>query len=440
MLIKEEKIGEERERFIYQFFALKMFVQVVLLLGVVFCPSVTNAAITPMLLNKFELGHAGFSTLLRTWNLNSTSWALVISCFNPIPGTTDTVVAVPNIQYQLTTPITPQVLTNKIVWPNGIIPADQLVPYSFLVPSGFLVPGKTNGNLHFISANADPVSLVRQEKTNWFYHGAEFKDMDGDGLIDIVTGRVNVPLIGRSTSELIWLKNPGGTTITGPWNSSVLIPESAPDIQLQFASIDSLQVLFGNSYFSQKLQMLWSDSNVFWNDTKLLHVRHVDYESHPYFGVQLNVDLNGDQRLDLLVTINDENNGSLVAYELPPAGEIRTGQFVKHILASGFKPLTHAKGRGAPGQPAAVQIYPFSERKKPSILLSGDDDGGVYLFEALHDDDPNNWEYSKQIIYQAEKSTIGQLSVEDVDNDGHPELFVPIYNEGQVLIYRLVAS
>jgi hypothetical protein len=41
-------------------------------------------------------------------------------------------------------------------------------------------------------------------------------------------------------------------------------------------------------------------------------------------------------------------------------------------------------------------------------------------------------------IHQSEKSTVGQLSIEDVDNDGHPEMFVPAYNEGVVYIYRLI--
>ena len=180
---------------------------------------------------------------------------------------------------------------------------------------------------------------------------------------------------------------------------------------------------------------------MYWNDSRKLHVRHVDYENLPYFGVQLTVDLNGDKRPDLLVTVNDENNGSLVVYELPPPGQILTGPFVKHIIANGFAPLVHAKGRGAPGQAVAVQIYTLNGRIKPIIILSGDDDGCLYLFEALHDDDPKNWEYSKKIIYQSQKkSTIGQPSIQDVDGDGHPEMFVPLYSEGRVLIYRLVST
>ncbi|CAF3100364.1 unnamed protein product [Rotaria sp. Silwood2] len=184
--------------------------------------------------------------------------------------------------------------------------------------------------------------------------------------------------------------------------------------------------------------MFWSDSDPLWNDTTKLHVRHIDYEPLPYAYIQLTQDLNGDQRPDLLVTVNDEFNGSLVAYELPPLGDIRKGNFTKHVLASDFRPLTQAKGRGAPGQAITIQLYSLTVRKKPSLIISGDDDGCVYLLEAIHDDDPSNWEYSIKIIHQSDKSTIGQVSVEDVDNDCHPEMFVPAYNEGIVYIYRLV--
>ncbi|UJR07648.1 hypothetical protein I4U23_011936 [Adineta vaga] len=414
--------------------------QLVLFVCVLRCLQPTHGEIKPVLINKFELAYAGFSTLLRSWTLNSTSWTLSISCFNPIPKTTDYVYNVPNIERQLTTKITPTVVTNQIVWPNGIVAADQLVEYSTIVPSGFLVPGKTNGNLYYMSQSG-PIALVPNDGTHWFYHDAAFKDMDGDGHIDIVTGRANVPIIGTPTTQLIWLKNPGNYTITGPWKLNYLLSDGGPDIQVQFAQINSINVLFANSYFTRKLQMFWSDTDPLWNDASKLHVRHIDYLAVPYAYVQLTIDLNGDQKPDLLVTVNDQHNGSLIAYELPSSGDVRQANFTKHILATGFAPRTQAKGRGAPGQAVAVQFYsPSISRKKPVLVLSGDDDGCVYLLEALHDNDPTNWEYSKKIIHRSSKSTIGQISIEDVDNDGHPEMFVPAYNEGIVYIYRLIDS
>ena len=198
------------------------------------------------------------------------------------------------------------------------------------------------------------------------------------------------------------------------------------------------EVLFANSFFERKLQMYWSNADPLWNDISKLRVRHIDYEALTYAYIQLTMDLNGDQKPDLLVTVNDEFNGSLIAYELPSSNDIRTGHFVKHVLASGFKSIVQVKGRGAPGQAIAIQFYSLTARKKPVLILSGDDDGCVYLLEAMHDNDPSNWEYSKRVIHRSEKSTIGQISVEDVDNDGHPEMFVPAYNEGIVYIYQLI--
>lgn len=430
------------------------FGQLALLVSFCVCLPFVDGEVRPVLLNKFELKYAGYTTLLRTWTLNSTSWALAISCFDPVPTTTDYVYNVPNIQWQLTSQITPLVVTNQIVWPNGIVPADPLVPYSYIVPSGFLVPGKSNGNLYFISSSG-PVALVPKERTNWFYHDAAFKDMDGDGHLDIVTGRANVPVIGTPTTQLVWLKNPGNLTVAGPWKLNYILAEGGPDVQLQFAQVDGLnvnprislfsldcillQVLFANSYFTRKLQMFWSDSDPLWSNASQIHLRHIDYEPMSYGYVQLTADLNGDQKPDLLVTVNDEFNGSLIAYELPPSGDVRRDTFTKHVLATGFKPRTQAKGRGAPGQAIPVQFSsPSKPRKKPVLVLAGDDDGCVYLLEALHDDDPSNWEYSTTVIHRSSKSTIGQVSVEDVDGDGHPEMFVPAYDEGIVYIYRLM--
>lgn len=220
---------------------MMQLLQYILLVNTLACPLLIKSEITPNLINKFELAHAGFSTLLRTWTLNSTSWSLVISCFNAIPETTDYVYNVPDIGQQLTTKINPILVTDKITWPNGIVAADPLVPYSIIVPSGFLVPGKTKGNLHFIFGQTS-TSLVPDDGKNWFYHDAEFKDMDGDGFIDIVTARANIPFIGGPTTQLVWLKNPGNQTVVGPWKLNYLFTDGGPDIQVQFAIVNSLRV------------------------------------------------------------------------------------------------------------------------------------------------------------------------------------------------------
>jgi hypothetical protein len=235
------------------------------------CPLLTKSEIKPVLINKFELTYPGFSTILRTFTLNFTSWTLAISCFDPIPFTTDYVYTIPNIEQQLTTNITPTVLTNQITWPNGIVAADRLVEYSIIVPSGFLVPGKTNGNLYYISKEG-PIALVPEDGTKWFYHDAAFKDMDNDGHIDIVAGRADVPLIGKSRTQLIWLKNPGQSTITGPWILNYLVLEGGPDIQVEFVQVDSLQVSLINFSKNFSIKCLYSRFCL------LIHILHVSFK------------------------------------------------------------------------------------------------------------------------------------------------------------------
>ena len=206
------------------------------------CPWNIKCEIKPVLINQFSIPHPGFSILLRTWTLNSTSWELLVSCFNPIPFTADYVYRVSDIQWRITTNITPEVVTDTITWPNGIVSTHDLSPYSIIIPSGFLVPGKTDGNLYFMADKGQPTALVPNERTNWFYHDAALKDVDQDGHFDVVTGRANVPLVGNPQTQLIWLKNPGNLTIKGPWELHILLDQGGPDVQVQFAQVDSTEV------------------------------------------------------------------------------------------------------------------------------------------------------------------------------------------------------
>ena len=64
------------------------------------------------------------------------------------------------------------------------------------------------------------------------------------------------------------------------------------------------------------------------------------------------VDVNNDGKLDLLVSTNG-NNGTVLVYEIPD--DFRTGIYVKHVIAVGFKPRSLGIGKGAPGNVFAAQ-------------------------------------------------------------------------------------
>lgn len=55
-----------------------------------------------------------------------------------------------------------------------------------------------------------------KELNGWFYHRALLKDVDGDGLVDVVAARATKPLIGKEGGELVWLRQPPGADPLAP--------------------------------------------------------------------------------------------------------------------------------------------------------------------------------------------------------------------------------
>lgn len=69
--------------------------------------------------------------------------------------------------------------------------------------------------------------------------------------------------------------------------------------------------------------------------------------------------------------------------------------------------------------------------------MAGDDAAVVSLLTPVAPRDPNNWNYARNDFLTTGSSTVGGLSLADVDGDGRTELFAPAYDEGEVYVYRL---
>ncbi|XP_052799628.1 uncharacterized protein LOC128231181 [Mya arenaria] len=339
--------------------------------------------------------------------------------------------------------ITPEVVTKDVTWPNeiSIVPDGVFNEKMLAIPDGFLVPFKTNGAVKLVDistpgSSQGPYVLTDHSSGDWFYHRVEWHDMDGDGDQDIVTCRAREPVVpvifGREDEELVWLENPGGN-FRHTWTSHVLT--HGPDVYFRFtrmATPDGMkECIFTAQFFTESISVYWtSDSSGLFTDTKQLQSRVIDASIGRVFEVDV-ADLNGDGRPDLLVTTNG-NNGTLLAYEIPD--DFRTGKFVKHTIAVGFSPRSKSIGKGAPGSAIAVHPQPAKNTSKPVILLSGDDDGRAYVFEAASQD-PAAWAYNKQVFFDAGDATVGELSAADVDNDGYTDVFVPSFNGNEVIVY-----
>jgi hypothetical protein len=119
------------------------------------------------------------------------------------------------------------------------------------------------------------------EEDGFFYHKGLFVDIDGDGLLDIITARAKKPLFGAGKGQLMWLKNPNNSS-QFPWESVVLA--DGPDIDVELGpktaqgqvlresvlvlflkiSISCFQIVFAAEFFGKKISsFLISDTGTF---------------------------------------------------------------------------------------------------------------------------------------------------------------------------------
>ncbi|XP_069133848.1 uncharacterized protein [Argopecten irradians] len=398
----------------------------------------TTESYTLRNLGSFPISYPGFTTV---YPKSTGEIDLLISTFDPIPFSTDTAQIVPGIGHYLksVSSIRPALITNHVTWPNEVsgVPEHVFGKRMVAIPQGFLVPFKNDGSISLVDISSSspkgPYKLTDDSTGKWFYHRVIWKDMDADGDADAVTCRAREPVIGSDKEfELLWLENKG--TLNGPWTPHVIA--HGPDIFMRNVTLltpdGPKDCIITAQYFTQSLSVYWTDNvNHSWTNLSQVHSRVIDNTIGGVFEVEI-VDLNGDGKLDLLVSENGEK-GVLYAFEIP--ADFRTGNFTRHTLAQGFSPRKSGTGKGAPGSPTAV--FPNKNavsKSKPSILLSGDDEGSAFFLEALSAD-ASSWTYNLTTFLQAGDGTVGQISFADADGDGYQEVFVPSYSTNQLYIY-----
>ncbi|XP_060084562.1 uncharacterized protein LOC132563824 [Ylistrum balloti] len=389
-------------------------------------------------LGSFPISYPGFTTV---YPRSSGEVDLLISTFNPIPFSTDTAQIVPGIGHYLNNvqSIKPALITSHVTWPNEVsgVPEHVFGRRMVAIPQGFLVPFKNDGSISLMdvsmTAPKGPYKITDDSSGKWFYHRVIWKDMDADGDDDAVTCRAREPIIGgHKEFELLWLENQGH--LDRPWTSHVI--GQGPDIFLRNATLMTpsgpKDCIITAQYFTQSLSVYWTDNATHsWTNLSQVHSRVIDNSIGGVFEVEV-VDLNGDGKLDLLVSENGQI-GALYGYEIPV--DFRTGNFTRHTLAQGFGPRKSGTGKGAPGSPTAVFPYKNATQKvKPSILLSGDDEGTAFYLEPLSAD-ASSWTYNLTTFLQASDGTVGQLSFADANGDGYQEVFVPSYSTNELFVY-----
>ena len=85
-----------------------------------------------------------------------------------------------------------------------------------------------------------------------------------------------------------------------------------------------------------------------------------------------------------------------------------------------------------------ARALPAHSNGKPLILVSGDDAGVGYLLSAASAD-PADWSYAAELVAEG-SGTVGSPAFGDADGDGAPELWIPNYSDGKMLVFALNAS
>ena len=302
----------------------------------------------------------------------------------------------------------------------------------------------------------DPEKPVRTQistdKKGWFYHKVVWYDVNGDGKLDVVAARATAP--SNPSGELVWFEQPQSEAVSnisfvaaGAWAEHVVV--TGPDVDFIFEDIDGDKKpeVVACQFFSAPVLAMYSCPEPLWSQCNQTNVVKtvIDDKNGPFFSVQ-HVDLNGDNKKDLLVTNNQDNQGtdgtgSVFGYEVPSSA---SSSWAQHVLATGFipnptsLPSPGSHSRGSPGRAAA--FHPKTSRSgKPAILVSGDDAGTISVLTAVASEDSSDWNYTQEWVVNS-TGTIGSPAVGDVDGDGLADIFVPMYSANRVEVYTFEES
>lgn len=373
--------------------------------------------------------------------------SLLLTTFKP--SGEDHVYAVPSIDKALAGgAVNLTTLDDTALWPNAVaeVPANVIKSEpskSFVLSAGgFFVSGsKSTGEIALydvtnIAGNITKRVISTPKKGN-FYHQAEWLDVDGDGLLDVIAARAFKslnPFGDKPEGSLVWLKQPANAG--DAWVEGQLTDLTGPGVGFALTDIngDGKVEVVATQFFVKKQLSIWSCNAAQWSDCKDGQNIQVDViddaEDAPFFAVQW-VDLDGDGKKELLTTTNtaDGHGSAFIFEQLNNDKSLSNITFKKYTIADDYKPTKALlPGRGSPGRPLAFKAH--KNDTLMTIIVSGDDEGTMDLFTPTG----GKFEYNRTRFVDI-GNTIGSQSAADVNGDGYAEVVVPKYSSDKVTLF-----
>ena len=351
-------------------------------------------------------------------------------------------------------------------WPNEVneVPPSVFGAGYIAIPTGFATPKTSDGCIAIADINAghtfgypigaDHIQIITGgcgtgsiRESKYFYHVAKWFDMDGDGDLDLLTARAEGKTnpTDLSSSDLVWFQNPGDGVFkagNNPWK--VFVVRSSADIADTYLDVfnnNGTIVVVAGGFASRQLVLFQGND---WTSTFAITSQVVDTDGYYFYQEFADLDVDGIE--DVIVTIGSygEQMGQLIVYQ----GQINptTGRYSlapKTVVYDQF-PVYNSAALGSPGE-ARPFYYGVKDRKRgkqPNILVSGDDDGNMYLF--VPGVSGNFGDYDFNQIYASAPfnpfvtpftaPTVGKPAVIDVNEDGCNEIVVANYHNKQLVV------
>lgn len=328
----------------------------------------------------------------------------------------------------------------SVTWPNNISILEGATPLTAAIAGGFFnMPSRPDRTGAITLVRGKESKAITTYEKGWFYHQAEWKDVNKDGYLDIITARSNfnplryvlgpaLPKKHKVRGELIWLENPGNENFSSSasWKSRLIV--DGPEVHFSATDLDGdgeNEWLAAES-FQQRLRIYLPSPSGY-------TPRTISKSLGTLFKAEA-VDLNNDQQLDLLVTnhVNTRKAG-VFAFEVPK--DLASGPFKMHTLIQGIETRMTGRGQASPGE--AIPVIPHKDHKgKPWVVVSGDGSSRVHLLKPVSEE-LDDWRYTETVLLSAPGSITGGMAITDLDGDGWQEVIIPLHSHNEIKIVSL---